>query len=244
MDHLTEKGRVLVGVAGIHPAAAEIARSPVVLLGPNGARFPVLQKCRAVLPGRFRPWRGMSRGFALVIEHAYRGPQYVAIDSRTDPHHMRPHAKLWIEHVVFPRLPDRAEIEPPAAITRDPVGFSALERPRLSAVRHVAIRDLPKLQRRADSEMVAGVGPLLRIADHRHLLLVRQVAELVDMDMAGHRRQRRNRHPARRCFRGGGAQHAACRYDQCDRLPQKAKLHPGIWAAVSAGVKESATVWF
>ncbi len=182
---------VLVEIAGVVPAAAQIALGGGVVLVAEEAAVLVLQRAReagGVRPARARVRRVLGLPGALVEEHAHglledvRGRPVSPIVER-----VRADVLVDVQHVVVARRRHRREREPPRLVARRRVGRAAVPGRGRRHEGARAGRGVDERVGRARRERFARVEPGLWIADDRDLLEVGQVAELIDDDVLADR---------------------------------------------------------
>ncbi len=184
--------RVLVEIAGVVPAAAQVALGGGVCLVVVEAAVLVLQRAReagGVGPARARARRVLGLAGALVEEHAHGLLEDVPVHLVRDLERVRADVAIDVEHVVVAGRGDRREREPPRLVARRRVGRAAVpdggrchEDARAGGGVHEGVG-------RARGEGFARVEAGLRIADDRDLFEVGEVAELIDDDVLADRRR-------------------------------------------------------
>ena len=184
-------GRVAVEVAGVVPAARQVAGRGFVFAPAVQPRPGVLERprvARAVLPGGLGVRRLLREAGTLVEEGPQCVPEHRPVDIRRDRECRRAQAVFRVRDVVASGYREIREIEPPDPVARELVEPAPVPGRRVAAEHGLPRRRRDDLQFVAGAVVVVAVETELGIAEHRYFLRVREVSELVDRDERGHLR--------------------------------------------------------
>ena len=197
--------RILVEVSRIEPAAAQVAFRRRVRAIRKQARRLVLLVVHAVGPFLARVCSLLRHAHTLVEHHAHRRLQDIII-------HIVPNAEIeglfqvigLVADVIRARSRDARKIEPPDFIAGRRIDSALLEGDRGTRKNYLCTRAIHHFHGLARSVRKRGICTHLRRTQHRDLLRVGAVTELVDSDenilgdCRGHSKKGRQEQPPNR----------------------------------------------
>ncbi len=183
--------RVLVVIAGIEPAAVQVALGRFVVGLAVKARFAILALAHVVEPvgPAVAGISGVLHSVgALIVQHAHGGPEHGLVDLRADGEGIGVVVCLLVADQVAAGRGHRRKVEAPGVVARSGIDGAVSEHDRLAFIDHGAGLDVDDLVDGARREIPAGVEAGFGVADDGDLLHGGQVAELVDHDKRRRRR--------------------------------------------------------
>ena len=176
---------VLVEIARIEPSAEHVARSALRLAALCvlcGSILVVSQMAARMMPDA-AVLLGDRRPAPLVIEDPHRVAQHWHVDVLADPERERADAVGGIEDVIGARRPQVTEIGIPDAVPGQLADLALIPGLGRAAISHGAVGLATDLEPGPGPVALAGILPLDRIGENRHLSRPRQPAKLVDRDL-------------------------------------------------------------
>src|SRR5208283_2468121 len=164
-------GHVLVQVTRVEPAAEHVARPALRLAAlsiPGSAVLVPPQMTAGMMPDA-AVLLGDRGSTPLVVEDPHRVAEDRHVHVPADPERERADAVGGIEDVIGARRPQVAEIRIPDAISGQLADPARVPRLRRAAISHGAVSLATDLEARPGPVGLAGILPLDRISENRHL---------------------------------------------------------------------------